>query len=178
MAAPFFESIIGCGRGDPSTRLRRPGLILATSIDVAPHCGDHLFRLTSEPMRFPPPEVIGSSPRSPLKTIHWIVFLAFRTPALMIYLPATSMVMAPHWGDHSLSVDLRIDEIPSTGGHRFFAHWQSSELRPLARFPGAPNPRMTLYKENGGKTARSAVFLNELLNSAAVQYELSAKRPI
>ena len=39
------------------------------------------------------------------------------------------MVMAPHWGDHSLSVDLRIDEIPSTGGHRFFAHWQSSELR-------------------------------------------------
>ncbi len=35
---------------------------------------------------------------------------------------------------------------------------------------------MTLYKENGGKTARSAVFLNELCqsNEVALAYELSA----
>ena len=62
-------------------------------------------------------------------TAHWAARSFRLTSALMIFLPATSMVMAPHWGDHSLSVDLRIDEIPSTGGHRFFAHWQSSELR-------------------------------------------------
>jgi len=36
----------------------------AASIGAAPHSGDRLFRLTSEPMKFPPPAVIGSSPRS------------------------------------------------------------------------------------------------------------------
>ena len=81
-----------------------PGLIPATSIDVAPHCGDHLFRLTSEPMRCPPLEVIGSSPRSPLKTVHWTVFQAFRTH-----------------GAYSLSIDLRFDEISATGSHQIFA---------------------------------------------------------
>ena len=35
---------------------------------------------------------------------------------------ATSMVTTPHCGACSLSVDLRTDEIPATGGHRFFAH--------------------------------------------------------
>ena len=31
---------------------------------------------------------------------------------------ATSMVVTPHCGDHSLSVEKAADEIPSTGGHR------------------------------------------------------------
>jgi hypothetical protein len=35
----------------------------STSIGATPHWGDRLFRLTSEPMRFPPLAVIGSSPR-------------------------------------------------------------------------------------------------------------------
>ena len=39
----------------------------AASIGAAPHCGDRLFRLTSEPMKYPPPVVIGSSPRSAQK---------------------------------------------------------------------------------------------------------------
>ncbi|SMC59597.1 hypothetical protein SAMN06297397_1637, partial [Aristaeella lactis] len=78
------------------------------------------FRLTSRGCRpfFAEKEPLALSPGAP--------------NPLMIFLPATSMVMAPHWGDHSLSVDLRIDEIPSTGGHRFFAHWRSSEVRPGA----------------------------------------------
>ena len=50
-------------------------------IDVAPHCGDHLFRLTSEPMRFPPLEVIGSSPRSSLKTSTQARFPGVSNPA-------------------------------------------------------------------------------------------------
>ncbi len=31
------------------------------------------------------------------------------------------MVATPHCGARSLSIDLRTDEISSTGGHRFFA---------------------------------------------------------
>ena len=38
-----------------------------------------------------------------------------------------------------VSVDLRTDEISSTGGHRFFAPF-STENDPLDRFPGVPNP--------------------------------------
>ena len=41
-----------------------------------------------------------------------------------------------------VSVDLRTDEIPSTGGHRFFAPF-STEEEPLALPPGVPNPGMT-----------------------------------
>ena len=60
-----------------------------------------------------------------------------------------------------VSVDLRTDEIPSTGGHRFFApFYTENDLNrartadlwsraprtggSLARFPGVSNPRMTL----------------------------------
>ena len=43
--------------------------------------------------------------------------------------PATSMVVTPHRGAHSLSVDLRTDEISATGGHRFFALGPSAEGR-------------------------------------------------
>ena len=59
--------------------------------------------------------------------------------------------------DRSLvSVDLRTDEISSTGGHRFFAPF-FTENCPLDTFPGVPNPRMTLFKE---KTVPSGtVFL-------------------
>ena len=47
--------------------------------------------------------------------------------------------------DRSLvSVDLRTDEIPSTGGHRFFAPF-STEKEPLALSPGVPNPKMTMW---------------------------------
>ena len=46
--------------------------------------------------------------------------------------------------DNSLvSVDLRTDEISSTGGHWFFALF-SADKEPLALYPGASNPRMTL----------------------------------
>ena len=34
---------------------------------------------------------------------------------------ATSMVVTPHCGDHSLSVDLTSDEISATGGRQRFA---------------------------------------------------------
>ena len=43
-----------------------------------------------------------------------------------------------------VSVDLRTDEIPSTGGHRFFAPF-STEEEPLALPPGVPNPGMTFW---------------------------------
>ena len=59
--------------------LPRTGLIPATSIIATVSKTDRSFQLTSEPMRFPPLEVIGSSPRSPLKTVHWTVFRALRT---------------------------------------------------------------------------------------------------
>ena len=38
------------------------GIRNAASIGVTPHRGDHLFRLTSEPTKFPPLTVVGSSP--------------------------------------------------------------------------------------------------------------------
>ena len=87
-----------------------PGLIPATSIVATVPWTDRSFQLTSEPMRFPPLEVIGSSPRSPLKTVHWTVFRAFRTH-----------------GACSFSDDLTSDGISATGcpqrfaplGHRF-----------------------------------------------------------
>ena len=45
--------------------------------------------------------------------------------------------------DNSLvSVDLRTDEISSTGGHRFFAPFYADK-EPLALYPGAPNLGMT-----------------------------------
>ena len=45
-----------------------------------------------------------------------------------------------------VSVDLRTDEISSTGGHRFFAPF-FTENCPLDTFPSVSNPRMTLYTE-------------------------------
>ena len=41
---------------------RTTGSFAAHSIDAPPHCGDRLFRVTSEPMKFLPLAVIGSSP--------------------------------------------------------------------------------------------------------------------
>ena len=52
-----------------------PKEISATSIGVAPHCGDHLFRLISALSIF----LAGAAARSPLKTVHRTVFRAFRT---------------------------------------------------------------------------------------------------
>ena len=85
--------------------LRAPGLIPATSIVATVSRTDRSFQLTSEPMRFPPLEVIGSSPRSPLKTIHWIVFRAFRTPEPMRFPPRVVIGSSP------------------TGSPQSFAHW-------------------------------------------------------
>ncbi len=45
--------------------------------------------------------------------------IAFRIP------PANFIVATLHRRDCSLKFDLRTDEIPTTGGHRFFAHFDS-----------------------------------------------------
>ena len=57
-------------------------------------------------------------------------------------IPATSIVATVLLDSSLVSVDLRTDEISSTGGHRFFAPF-FTEKEPLALSPGAPNPRMT-----------------------------------
>ena len=54
---------------------------------------------------------------------HVMVFLIPEGLHLQRSLSAISIVVAPHGGDNSFSIDLRTDEIPSTGGHRFFAHY-------------------------------------------------------
>ena len=57
------ENGMGISKMKNSVRLIfRLVAVSATSIDVTPYYGDRLFRLSSEPMRFPPLEVIGSSP--------------------------------------------------------------------------------------------------------------------
>ena len=50
-------------------------------------------------MRFPPLEVIGGFPIR----------------------AATDIVVTPHWGDHSLSVEKGFDEISRTAGHRILS---------------------------------------------------------
>ena len=57
----------------------------------------------------------GAAARSPLKTVHWTVFRAFRTH-----------------GACSLSIDLRSDEISATGGHRIFAQSTDGTLTAVA----------------------------------------------
>ena len=55
----------------------------------------------------------GAAARSPLKTVHWTVFRAFRTH-----------------GACSLSIDLTSDEISATGSRQRFAPWSGR----IARF--------------------------------------------
>ena len=77
-----------------------------------------------------------------------------------------------------VSVDLRTDEISSTGGHRFFAPFSAeNDLNrartadlwsraprtggSLARFPGVPNPRMTTGAYVCGRENNSACRKND-----------------
>ena len=72
-AGRFFDAAFGL-------RFATPGLIPATSIVATVPRTDRSFQLTSEPMRFPPLEVIGSSPRFPLRKSHWLFLRALQTP--------------------------------------------------------------------------------------------------
>jgi len=72
-AGRFFDAAFGL-------RFATPGLIPATSIVATVPRTDRSFQLTSEPMRFPPLEVIDSSPRFPLRKSHWLFLRALQTP--------------------------------------------------------------------------------------------------
>lgn len=50
------------------------------------------------------------------------VLVALLQCAMLDLCTATSIVVTPHCGDHSFSVENEIDEIPATGGHRFHSH--------------------------------------------------------
>ena len=75
---------------------------------VTPHCGAHSLSADISSNEF----FAGAAARSPLKTIHWIVFRAFRTH-----------------GDCSLEFDLTSDEISATGGRQSFAHFDTENRK-------------------------------------------------
>ena len=54
--------IISAGRAGMLLLGESGGRSSASSIDATAHWADRLFRMTSAPMRFPPPAVIGASP--------------------------------------------------------------------------------------------------------------------
>ena len=69
---------------------------------------------------------------------------------------ATSMVVTPHCGDHSLSVEKAADEIPSTGGHRRLSTIDVNDV-------------LSLCSMFAAKTTRYSILLNKNRNTSTRQ---------
>ena len=68
---------------------------------------------------------------------------------------ATSMVVTPHRGDHSLSVEKEIDEISATGGHRFLSPIDVNDvLSPCSMFAAKTQDLVVLDRENLSNSTR------------------------
>ena len=94
--------------------------------------------------------IVKGRTAAPVKTIL--------IPAGFLLRSASSMVVAPHCGDNSLSDDLSADEISATGGrHRFALFRQRCSDKLFLHTP-------TLFRETA--PARSAVFLMPKMKKA------------